>query len=284
MDLQLVDPRFPPELERMIFEIAAVLSCPKTILKLMLVAWRVKDWLEPHLYRIVAISTSIARGPLSSRRIPFSRIIDERPGLLESCVEHLFLDNSGLAGALLTRCTRITNLFAQISANHLAAIAALPCLRRLAADSDVFRQAAVDNLHGAFRDVTHVEVLSCSTGDSNHLAGDLARIPNLTHIAFNTELDLGAFHNGLAAYPRLATRLHCIVFLMTDPQDSENTTGVFVDDIRLVCVYPLIEFRLDWIRGAESRQDYWAVADEAIAVRRAGTRDIPDFDDYVVPE
>jgi hypothetical protein len=37
------DPRLPYELERVIFEIAAV-SRPTSIPNLMLTAWRVKDW------------------------------------------------------------------------------------------------------------------------------------------------------------------------------------------------------------------------------------------------
>ena len=36
-------PRLPPELERVIFEIAA-LSYPTTTPNLMLIAWRVKNW------------------------------------------------------------------------------------------------------------------------------------------------------------------------------------------------------------------------------------------------
>ncbi|KAJ7659572.1 hypothetical protein DFH06DRAFT_1402547 [Mycena polygramma] len=283
MDLQLsVDPRFPPELERSIFEIAAVLSRPKTILKLMRIAWRVKAWLEPLLYRIVAVSDSNPHGaPIFAADI-IGRLIDERPGLLESSVEHLLLYNSRLAGALLSGCTRITNLFGQISATHLAAIAALPRLCRLATGSDVFRQAAVDDVHGAFRNLTHLELLSCRPGDSSHLAGDFARIPSLTHIAFNATSALGAFHTELAAHPQLDKRLQCVVLLTTGPRASNGNTGVLEDDIRLVCVHPLTMFRLEWIRGAESGWDYWAVADKTIAARRAETGVIPDFDDYVI--
>nr|GAT58600.1 predicted protein [Mycena chlorophos] len=38
-----LDPRFPPALERMIFELAATAS-PKSVVRLGLVAWRVHRW------------------------------------------------------------------------------------------------------------------------------------------------------------------------------------------------------------------------------------------------
>ncbi|KAJ7443899.1 hypothetical protein B0H11DRAFT_452304 [Mycena galericulata] len=44
----------PPELERQIFEISA-LSRPRAIPRLMLAAWRVKEWVEPLLYRTIVL-------------------------------------------------------------------------------------------------------------------------------------------------------------------------------------------------------------------------------------
>ncbi|KAJ6543046.1 hypothetical protein B0H19DRAFT_1172653 [Mycena capillaripes] len=46
------EPRLPPELEVLIFETAA-LSHPAAIPKLMLIAHRVKHWVEPLLYTVV---------------------------------------------------------------------------------------------------------------------------------------------------------------------------------------------------------------------------------------
>ncbi|KAJ7629850.1 hypothetical protein B0H17DRAFT_1091096 [Mycena rosella] len=51
---RLSTPALPPELERQIFEICALFR-PVSIPKLMLVAWRVKQWIEPILYRTVVI-------------------------------------------------------------------------------------------------------------------------------------------------------------------------------------------------------------------------------------
>ncbi|KAJ6571193.1 hypothetical protein B0H19DRAFT_1372372 [Mycena capillaripes] len=62
MDLELKstsfdEPRLLPELEREIFEIAAV-SRPMSISTLMLIAGRISDWVEPPLYRVVIITES----------------------------------------------------------------------------------------------------------------------------------------------------------------------------------------------------------------------------------
>ncbi|KAJ7461189.1 hypothetical protein FB451DRAFT_1405047 [Mycena latifolia] len=48
-------PALPLDLERHIFEITA-LSRPVLIPRLMLVAWRVKEWAEPLLYRTITTS------------------------------------------------------------------------------------------------------------------------------------------------------------------------------------------------------------------------------------
>ncbi|KAJ7123569.1 hypothetical protein C8R44DRAFT_875759 [Mycena epipterygia] len=49
--------KLPPELERQIFEIAAH-ARPVAVLDLILVAWRVKAWVEPLLYRVIFVDGS----------------------------------------------------------------------------------------------------------------------------------------------------------------------------------------------------------------------------------
>ncbi|KAJ7636226.1 hypothetical protein FB45DRAFT_1055705 [Roridomyces roridus] len=53
------DPRLPRELERTIFEISATLSRPNRIPNLMLVAQRVRVWVEPSLYRVVFLDEEL---------------------------------------------------------------------------------------------------------------------------------------------------------------------------------------------------------------------------------
>ncbi|KAK7051765.1 hypothetical protein R3P38DRAFT_1629573 [Favolaschia claudopus] len=53
-------PILPPELEREIFKLCALISSPRGILKLMLAAQRVHEWTEPYLYRVCALGSHIA--------------------------------------------------------------------------------------------------------------------------------------------------------------------------------------------------------------------------------
>ncbi|KAJ7810710.1 hypothetical protein B0H14DRAFT_3480382 [Mycena olivaceomarginata] len=50
-----------------------------------------------------------------------------------------------------------------------------------------------------------------------------------------------------------------------------NTTGThpFADDDRFVCIHRPKPFRLDWLRGVLTGNDYWAFADVFIPARRA---------------
>ncbi|KAJ7339007.1 hypothetical protein DFH08DRAFT_964061 [Mycena albidolilacea] len=74
------------------------------------------------------------------------------------------------------------------------------------------------------------------------------------------------------------TRLHCIVFLGSQPAVAD--TSPLSMDSRFVCVQQTLDYRLDWLQGAVSGEDYWALADAFIAARRAGKADL----DTTVPE
>ncbi|KAJ6550049.1 hypothetical protein B0H19DRAFT_1160293 [Mycena capillaripes] len=55
MSTAVGDAILPPELERLIFEIAA-LESPKSMPALILVARRVQIWIEPLLYGVLALT------------------------------------------------------------------------------------------------------------------------------------------------------------------------------------------------------------------------------------
>ncbi|KAJ7880868.1 hypothetical protein B0H13DRAFT_2345410 [Mycena leptocephala] len=48
--------------------------------------------------------------------------------------------------------------------------------------------------------------------------------------------------------------------------DSTHARGVFC----FVSIEETTDFRLDWLRGADTRKDYWALAERFIVARRAG--------------
>jgi hypothetical protein len=89
----------------------------------------------------------------------------------------------------------------------------------------------------------------------------------LTHIAFNSPPPNNAY-SALCSN----TYIQCIVCLGLDTGDLQRVRPL-ADDGRFVCIEQKIGFREDWLRGTDTRQDYWALAEAFIAARRSGTVD-----------
>ncbi|KAJ7852016.1 hypothetical protein B0H13DRAFT_2674010 [Mycena leptocephala] len=297
------DPRLPPELERTIFEIVA-LSRPSGIPNLMLVAARVKAWIEPLLYRIVLCRTSRLR-QIKFVGFPASTITVETllrlaattgsPSVIQNSIRHLFLDGfldgfpvSDRVDAILTACSGVTNLFAHFhAAPHLGALGALHCLHRITIDATALMEpSAVTVPHPMFRTVTHLDLTTFEPVPVHALCARLSCMPRLTHLALNSSSHIADLNSELRADARLDARLECIVRLYSGAIDQIRATPTpLSDDARFVCIEQTTYFRLDWLRGADSGEDYWALADRFIAARRAGKCDrshymISDTDDW----
>ncbi|KAF7350263.1 hypothetical protein MVEN_01330100 [Mycena venus] len=291
---QISNPILPRELERMIFEIAA-LARLTSIPTLILVAARVKEWVEPILYRVVLIEVMFARPllgfPIFSGSIMAKAMEIKPQAFLRNSVKSLCLEYHtvfSLVQTILTTCTRISNLFMGYRPySHLNALGALECLRRLAVPfRDVRRSLPLEGPHPLFRNVTHLELLSTLPGPVPHrdilaITASLPLMPHLTHVAFHTAPKDPAFYTALHANERL----QCIVFRLNFAAASDvgNTQG-FADDIRFVCVRGGFgDSRNAWLVGAHSGDDFWALADTFIAARRAKkvdhTRYCVDVDD-----
>ncbi|KAF7333276.1 hypothetical protein MSAN_02422100 [Mycena sanguinolenta] len=116
IETSLRDPKLPPELEYRIFEIAA-LARPTGIPRLMLVARRVKYWIEPLLYRVVLFhSPSDEHSELGLPAFTQDSLIKMSDAKRQH-IRHLFLDvlskDHGLESWILS-CTGLTNLFAYL--------------------------------------------------------------------------------------------------------------------------------------------------------------------------
>ncbi|KAJ7458609.1 hypothetical protein FB451DRAFT_1273588 [Mycena latifolia] len=178
----LVANRLPLDFERAIFESCA-LSRPVTIPNLMLVAWRVKDWLEPLLYRVICVSDSLPRDgfPHFTLDILQSAINRKPASFFHHAVRHLYLEDPCDAAQLCTilaACTGVTDLFAEVpgAASAAPAFGALP-LRHLAAII-----GGLDFTHALFRHITHLTMLELG-GPAAGWEG-LADLPHLTHVAY----------------------------------------------------------------------------------------------------
>ncbi|KAF7367201.1 hypothetical protein MSAN_00980400 [Mycena sanguinolenta] len=259
------DPRLPPELEQGIFEIAA-LARPTAISVLMLVARRVRVWVEPLLYRVVFLK----EGLMDIGLPVFTAAALEQISHNLRHVKHLFINPRSVEKTDLEKwlvaCTGITNLYAQFGCTPkiLPAISGFTSVRYLTIDARTL--CGGDVPLPLFLTVTHLELLEwTSTTDSvDHICPNLSLIPCLTHIALNGDLHTNLSHAALCAI----TQLQCIVFLVAEAPFGGSP---LLDDSRFVCIEEGLSFYNDWLNGALFGEDYWSFADAFLTARRAGT-------------
>ncbi|KAJ7311696.1 hypothetical protein DFH08DRAFT_973785 [Mycena albidolilacea] len=252
-------PRLPPELERTIFELAAR-SSPGRVPSLMLIAWRVKSWLEPLLYRVMCISSTsnAQQSPLDAAEYLFLQTIEVSP-------------TSAIVDAILQACPHITHLFSSLPLkSNLKALESIHCLRRLTVNTTrLFFDHPFDFTHPLFLNLTHLELTDKPRRLEAPLYARLTEIPNLTHICFN------AVRLFSVVYPLLAssTRLQLIVLLSTVEKHTQDKAVIHPQprmDDRFVHT-DQTNFRADRLGPASGAGDYWERAEEFVAARRAGT-------------
>ncbi|KAF7364398.1 hypothetical protein MSAN_01100500 [Mycena sanguinolenta] len=268
IEVDLDDPRLPPELEHRIFEIAA-LARPTRIPILMLVARRVRCWVEPLLYRVVFLR---GQHDHPSHQFPlpiFSVDAPERKSY--QCFRHvrnLFISSSIEETAVkswLLACPNTTNLYAMFDLTPEV----LPCLSGFTNIRYLTIEASAldgnSSLFPLFLSVTHLELLN-SAVDADRVCANVALIPRLTHIALNPHLPSRLSHAEFSAI----AQLQCIVFLSAGILLDGSP---LLDDARFVCIEEELHYTIDWLQGAISGDDYWALADAFLAARRAGKTD-----------
>ncbi|KAF7367988.1 hypothetical protein MSAN_00864500 [Mycena sanguinolenta] len=263
------DPKLPPELERKIFEIAA-LTQPTWIPSLMLVARRVKFWVEPLLYRVVSFRDSVDK--LRDLDLPVftADALEQRSQDCFRHVRHFFLDDANAEETMLERwllaCTGVTNLYAWVTytPGRLPSISGFTNVQYLTMDVRALCRTAIPL--PLFLTVTHLELLAFTDERESvdRVCRNILLIPRLTHIALNLRLHSALSHVALCAN----TQLRCIVFLSPRAPLGESP---LIHDNRFVCIEEDVPYYDDWLNGAVFGEDYWALADAFLAARRAGT-------------
>ncbi|KAK7018214.1 hypothetical protein R3P38DRAFT_3399097 [Favolaschia claudopus] len=277
-------PRLPPELERVIFEVVAM-SDARDIPILMRVAWRVKHWVQPLLYRTIVIlwienASKKYDFPVISVRILLDMVTRKQSLPLRQFCREMFWDTEERENEeddferILAACPNITNLFFYPMKNTAQYIPMLNRMHRLTRFAShlnrLFDPHPVDFGYAFLRNVTHLELLDDDIEVSDYLLDRLRRAPCLTHVAFDLASGIAALHACIRAF----TQLQCIVFLQNDILlDVEEPE---TDDDRFVCIRQS-DFRADWIRGATTGIDYWTIADGFIAAKRAGKTDRSNY-------
>ncbi|KAJ7136367.1 hypothetical protein C8R43DRAFT_1020580, partial [Mycena crocata] len=268
------EPKLPAELERIIFKICAV-EYPAFIPILMRVAWRVKHWVEPSLYRTVCLT-----GESTKNGVPhcsfdvFAGAVERMPhNFLRDAVRNMYLGHSpsiAHAQTILAACTKVTNL-ALTTPLSLQDVPALKDLKptRLTLRCDfLFGSIPLDFRHSIFGSITHLELFDGSTKyRSFEWERIVVDIPHLTHLALHTQLLATIL---MPVLPTCA-RLECVVFAGHASRHplAHNT------DVRFVVAKSNIP--VDWLAGARGADDHWTRAEVVIAARRARSLRIDDL-------
>ncbi|KAJ7912679.1 hypothetical protein B0H13DRAFT_529260 [Mycena leptocephala] len=268
-------PRLPPELERVVFEMAA-LSWRSTIPNLMLVAWRVRNWIESFL-RVVILCDSQAQHICGFPTITSEilRRINEKqpPEYLVDIVSHLFMDDDvnwspTEVEIILMACNRVTTAFLAVPSCPLSAVATFYCLRRLAIPFTELQDLSESDRATVLHNVTHLALLNSDRASSwYNPEAFLAMLPHLTHISFDW---IGLIRKMCLALCA-STQIHYIVCLCPRLLERmQNHIQPLIHDSRFVCIDQQGNRREAWLRGIDGGQDYWTLAENFIVARRAG--------------
>ncbi|KAJ7438560.1 hypothetical protein B0H11DRAFT_1633415, partial [Mycena galericulata] len=190
-------PILPVELEKEIFEIAAY-SRPLCIPKLMLVAWRVKIWVEPLLYCIVVLLGDLELLCLDAMGgypyeddVDFSRIRSTPASVFKNSVRHVCLHQVSyqVAAFILSASSSLEDLWIILDAANaslLPIIGPLPLKRLYCRLEDLFTpNTQIDFTHPLFSHLTHLELFAGSNVVLPELWSGLSLLPYLTHLSFN---------------------------------------------------------------------------------------------------
>ncbi|KAJ7127255.1 hypothetical protein C8R43DRAFT_1028178 [Mycena crocata] len=277
-DPSLLGPVFPAELEKTIFEITAQ-ARPLAIPILMRVAWRVKIWLEPLLYRTIAIAASeeeldLNKFPWHSRWEPLVSLMEnKRRSAFKEWARHLLLAPSSVpphaAKIFLTVCSRVEDLWINVDdmAELLALLRSLPLKRLYCHLMEIFPLARVDFTDRMFSQITHLEVFDQVPAEKLPAWGGLGFIPRLTHLAFNFAHFLPICLELLDS----CKSLQVLVILEERPARSEDWVGLddLAKDPRFVSMH-CGKYFWDWQMGAHMGIDYWSEAEDFIRKRCSG--------------
>ncbi|KAF8664591.1 hypothetical protein AX16_000723 [Volvariella volvacea WC 439] len=285
VEIAHVEPRLPPELERIIFELAARSSRKRVAPVLMLVARRVREWLEPLQHEIV-----VRYFDGEGRKPTGASIHHIRHILFATTVTTLETKT------YLSQCHNVYNLalWSHVDADSLAVLTAVlrsphrrsttPPFRRLSTSlSDLFSQN-VDFHHAIFRHITHLDVVD--RWDAWEKDNNFACLPALTHLAFNSESPITIIANCLSRCPKLELLVILGVRHVDElkaqipPFRTKNVfdkkTGAMVT-VRTDVPEDRVVMNLpegpggwigDWVRSAECGDDFWSRGEEIVKRRR----------------
>ncbi|KAK7023253.1 hypothetical protein R3P38DRAFT_2958536 [Favolaschia claudopus] len=260
-------PFLPPELEREIFEIAAVVH-PDTICHLMLVSHRVYDWVERIKFNTV-IPKQIDRAATCTIGELVKAIESEtKPAFFfRDRVRYLFIQNlpDGEIETILSACGAVESLVLFQSFGTIPSLQLTTSLRRLSIYLwDLLEHPKQLVPHSLFTSVTHLDLFDQVHSRSNHIVEQLAMMPMLTHLALWNE---STPPDVLAEVLERCIGLETVI----DMHGSMSSRSTRDDEMRIVSMtVEDTQYLEDWITGTQGGPDFWARADAFIAKKRRG--------------
>ncbi|KAF7375406.1 hypothetical protein MSAN_00428200 [Mycena sanguinolenta] len=258
----------PPELERVIFELAAWQE-PGIIKSLILVAKRVRVWIEPELYRVV-----LCYGHDGGQRL--LQMMESKPSeFLQKHVHHLALSASverSDVTRILSTCTKVHDLAlwtGKTDTELLSDLRNLTNLRHLSVNlfelfggDRNFQLPRLDEL--PFAHLTHLDVFSAMPMT---LWPFFSMLPRLTHLSLSDTYIPRLIQTALDT----CTVLQLLVVVWNEsPGDAVPFTST-ISDPRF-CVVWCEAYEEDWEEGAHGGSDFWHRAEIARQKRRERRR------------
>ncbi|KAJ7766741.1 hypothetical protein B0H16DRAFT_1522391 [Mycena metata] len=263
------EPALPLDLEREIFETAALLY-PGTRPTLLRVSRRVLVWIEPLLYRALRIDS-----PKTAAAI--KRAMELKPSIFFSDnVRSLYI--SSFCGwpnqtrcAFLRLCPNLVSLSLGVTLPPTTAI--LPVLEGIlhvrkwrGSLWHLFGEADPDPGHPFFRTITHMDLLRLTHASFSSTLLSLGQMPALTHLCLH-DVTVDVVSGLLRECSRLQILL--VVFPPHYPERKLHKISSAITDVRCVVVmrgrYP--HGSDDWLNH---NHDFWAGAETFVARKRRG--------------
>ncbi|KAJ6526512.1 hypothetical protein DFH09DRAFT_1095224 [Mycena vulgaris] len=283
-------PVFPTELERDIFGMAAR-SHLQCIPRLILVAWRVKSWLEPLLYETIIFfppdpTPHLRRRPTWKEQIMDGDPIHSRDTLFPilQSESHAFFRHAALleleskdAKLVLSHCRSIENLWLsgpyQMLHRVLSLVADLPLKKFRGCVSRLFgSEPQIDFSHRFFAQITHLALIDWPDGARVDPAiwSKLSLVPNLTHLSWAP-----IFLDGCLPLLRTCPSLRVLIVLKWGRLDTHvlhhPDRDALENDPRFVMmVMAFAHEASDWQIGTRTGRDYWLRVEEFVAKRKSG--------------
>ncbi|KAF7347790.1 hypothetical protein MVEN_01536500 [Mycena venus] len=278
-------PVLPTDLERVIFEIAAR-SRPQCIPRLILVAWRVKSWVEPLLYETIFLfpPAHYLKGQITRRNLIHSRdtlfpLLRSKPqAFWEYAARNLFLPLWDVDDGILiiSHCRGVENLWMTTPSNEIvqelcSVVTALPLKKLHCHLVPLFGSPPqIDFSHQLFAQITHLGLFDYPSGGIVDPAiwSKISLIPNLTHLSLDPVF-IGVCLTLFRACPFLRVLIVIGSFEYIVINHHADLGPPLKNDPRFVIMNLRQEAR-DWQIGTHGEMDYWAQAERFVAQRRLG--------------